>query len=336
MPGHGEPSGMTGGSGAEARVHGQIVISTGGAGSSNRVGLRIPRYTTPVVPVAPQARERLPARGTRSRLASLARSVLHTLGRWPLIRQFRSHQLRRLDPLADGRPRGTAVVRYYWQRFLDAHAADFRGRCLEVGGVATLRRMGGPAMTHAEALDLHARPGVDVVADLTRADHVPADAYDCLVVPFTMHLVYDLESALYHAIRVLKPGGVLLVNFPCVDYYFPGGLDMGTGAPLFVFWWFTPIQVENLFRRVGLGAGDVTLTIDGNLFARVAYQMNMPAEELTGAERDHRDAGHPLLISARVVKPLEWRAARPEPREPWTPPADPIVWNPATGHYPPR
>lgn len=190
-------------------------------------------------------------------------------------------------------------------------------------------------MDRAEAMDVTARDGVTVVADLSRADAVPAEAFDCLVIPFTMHLIYDLDAALHHALRLLKPGGVLLVNFPCVDYYFPDGLDMGTGRPLFVFWWFTPIQVENLMRRAGLSADAYALTTFGNLFARVAHQMNLPAEELTTIERDHRDAGHPLLICARVVKPKDWSAPRPEYRDPWLPQTTPMTWTRRTGHYPP-
>lgn len=226
------------------------------------------------------------------------------------------------------------MIRHYWEEFLTSRAEDVRGRGLEIGDISTLSRVGRSAITRAEALDLTPRPGVGVVADLSRADHVPSETYDCFVAPFTMHLIYDVRSALYHAVRILKPGGTLLVNFPCVDYYFPKGLDMGTGKPLFVFWWFTPLQVENLLRQIGLTAEDFQLVIDGNLFSRVAYQMNMPVEELTALERNHRDEGHPLLISARIVKPAGWAGMRPEPSEPWTPSTPPAKWNPTTGHYP--
>lgn len=250
------------------------------------------------------------------------------------IRQIRAMQLRRLEPLAGGKPRGEPVIRYYWTRFLEAHREDIRGRALEIGDTATLRRYGGDRVTTAEALDLAERRGVTVVGDLSRADHVPAKTYDCVVVPFTAHLIYDIEAALYHGVRILKPGGVLLINFPCVDYNFANGLDMGTGRPLFVFWWFTPLQVENLLRRIGLAAGDFELCVDGNLFARIAYQANMPIEELTPEERDHRDPGHPLLISVRVITPQGWSVSPPPYREAWIPDTAPAIWNATTGHYP--
>ena len=64
------------------------------------------------------------------------------------------------------------------------------------------------------------------------------------------------------------------------------------------------LQVENLLRRAGLSSGDYRMEIFGNLFTRVAYQMNLPAEELARHELDHVDPGHPLLICVRAVKPL--------------------------------
>jgi SAM-dependent methyltransferase len=252
----------------------------------------------------------------------------------PVVRNLRCLQLRRLDPLGDGRQRGTPIVRFYWDRFLRAHRSDIQGHALEIGTTWTLRQHAGPRLAHADAIDLVAHSSeVNVVADLSRADSLPPDTYDCFLNQFTMHLIYDVEAALYHSIRILKPGGVLLVNFSCVDYYFPRGLDMHTGAPLYLFWWFTPIQVENLLRRSGLSAPDYHLTIYGNLFARVAYQMNLPAEELTRDELEYADPGHPLLLCVRAVKPFGWQTPKPAYRDPWLPDNTPAQWDPVTGHY---
>ena len=256
------------------------------------------------------------------------------MARLPIVRQLRCARFRRLRPLSNGRQRGLPIVRHYWAQFLERHREDIRGRGLEIGTTETIRHYGGPALIGADAIDLaRHNPEVTVVADLTKGDELPGDAYDCFVNQFTMHLIYDLDSALYHSLRLLKPGGVLLANFPSVEYCFSRGLDMGTGAPLFVFWQFTPLQVENLLRRCGLADADFELEIFGNLFTRVAYQMNMPADELTRAELDHVDPGHPLLICARVVKPAGWNMARPAPVTPWLPDVAPARWNPVAGHY---
>ena len=260
---------------------------------------------------------------------------------WPIIRHLRCLQFRRLRPLRngeivrEGRFYGTPIVRYYWADFLNKHRSDIQGRGLEIGTTETLQQYGGQALTQAEAIDVTAHsPEVTVVADLTRSDHVPADTYDCFINQFTMHVLYDLEAALYHSIRLLKPGGVLLINFSCVDYYLARGLDMGTGTPMYLYWAFTPIQVVNLLHQSGLTETDYQMDVYGNLFTRVAYQMNLTAEELTHQELEFLDPGHPLLICVRVVKPISWHGSKPVYREPhWLPKVKPALWHPVTGFY---
>ncbi len=254
---------------------------------------------------------------------------------WPIIRHLRAMQFRRLRPFGKGRSSGMSVIRYYWAQFLEKYRADIRGHGLEVGETTTLRQYGGQALTQADAIDLMAHsPEVKVVADLSRADHVPANTYDCFVNQFTTAVIYDVQAALYHAIRILKPGGVLLINFWCLDFYLYRGLDMGTGGPLYMYWWFTPIQVENMLRGLALTEADYTLEVYGNLLTRMAFLLNLPARELAPHELNHVDPGQPLLICARIVKPTNWQATKPTYREPpWTPTLTPAQLSPTTGHY---
>lgn len=258
---------------------------------------------------------------------------------WPLLRPLRTLRWRRLRPLGDGASEQLSIIRYYWAEFLEEHRADIRGRGLEIGETTTLRCYGGERLTGADALDLAAHsPDVRVVADLSRADHVPGAQYDCFVHQFTTCVIYDIEAALYHAIRLLKPGGTLLINFWCVDFYLHRGLNMGTTdaeqSPLYMYHWFTPIMVQNLLRGLALGDDDVKLTIYGNLLARMAFLLNLPARELTPTERDTVDPGHPLLICARIVKPAAWSPPKPPYREPcWHPATEPAQLRPDTGHY---
>jgi len=254
---------------------------------------------------------------------------------WPLIRHLRTLRYRRLMPLGGGKSEGLSTIRYYWADFLERQRQDIRGRALEIGETTTIRAYGGDALTQADALDLAAHsPEVRVVADLSRADHVPGEMYDCFVNQFTTCVLYDIQAALYHAIRLLKPGGVLLINFWCVDFYFHRGLDMGTGAPLYMHHWFTPIGVHDLFQRLNLTEADYHVTTYGNLLTRMAFLLNIPAREYTPAELEHNDPGQPLLICVRAVRPMDWQVDPPPYREPrWTPSARPTSLQSDTGHY---
>jgi SAM-dependent methyltransferase len=254
---------------------------------------------------------------------------------WPVLRHLRTLRWRRLQPVDGGHSTELSIIRYYWADFLEQQRADIHGRGLEIGETTTLHAYGADRLTQADALDLAAHsPEVRVVADLSRADQVPADQYDCFVVPFTTAVIYDLEAFVYHAIRLLKPGGVLLINFWCVDFYLHRGLDMGTGAPLYMYHWPTPIGIHNLLQNLGLGEEEYQVQSYGNLLARMAFLLNIPARELTAQERDQIDPGQPLLICARIVKPTMWTATKPAYRDPvWQPHTPPAQLSPETGHY---
>ena len=254
---------------------------------------------------------------------------------WPLIRQLRAMRFRRLTPLDGGKKNGLSVIRYYWAAFLDKHQADIRGHALEVEETTILRQYGGSAVTQADAIDLAAHhEDVKVVADLSRAEQVAGEQYDCFVLPFSTAVIYDIEAALHHAVRLLKPGGVLLANFWCMDFYFHRGLDMGTGGALYMHHWFTPIQVHDLLHRAGLTADDYTVQGYGNLMARMAFLLNVPARDLTPQERDTVDPGQPLMMGVRVVRPAIWQPQPPTLRElQWTPRDPPSIMRPDTRQY---
>jgi SAM-dependent methyltransferase len=254
---------------------------------------------------------------------------------WPVIRTLRALAFRRLAPLPKRQAGGLSIIRYYWADFLEQHQADMRGHGLEIEETTTLRQYGGEALTGADALDLSAHnPDVRVVADLSRGDEIPGDRYDCFLIPFSTAVIYDIESALYHAVRLLKPGGVLLVNFWCIDFYLHRGLDMGTGGSLYMHHWLTPIGVHDLLHRLALTEDDYQVQVYGNLLARLAFLLNLPAHELTAHERDYVDPGQPLLICVRVVKPFGWQAVRPVERTlHWTPQTRPAAWGAETQQF---
>lgn len=209
--------------------------------------------------------------------------------------------LRRLQPLSAvwGLDRGTPVDRYYIQQFLDAHRADIRGRVLEVKDSGYTNWFGGVAVTEREVIDIDPRnPRATIVADLTRGDGIP-DRFDCFILTQTLHVIRDVPAALFHAYRVLKPGGALLCTLPCVSRIADEEIDAGRGD----YWRFTEASARMLFEEV-FPRGAVEVTAAGNVLACAAFLYGLAAEELSRQELDHVDPACPLILLVRAVKQI--------------------------------
>jgi len=202
--------------------------------------------------------------------------------------------LRRTTPLSHkwGYDRGTPVDRYYIERFLDAHRADIHGRVLEVKDSGYTDRF-GQGVERRDVLDIDgANPRATVIADLTAADAIPSDSFDCFVLTQTLHLIFDTRAALVHARRILRPGGVLLVTVPAMSRTEPRIDD---------YWRFTGASSLALFGSA-FGAEHVTVQTYGNVLACIASLAGMASEELSRRELDAHDERFPFLIGIRAVK----------------------------------
>jgi SAM-dependent methyltransferase len=207
--------------------------------------------------------------------------------------------LRRLTPLSQefGYDRGLPIDRYYIENFLAQWAADVRGRVLEVGDDSYTRRFGEGRTTIHDVLHVaEGNPVATVVADLTRADHIPTNTFECIILTQTLHLVYDVKTALQTLDRILKPGGVLLATVPGISQ-----ISIDEWADSW-YWAFTELAIRRLFGEA-FGEEQVIIKTHGNVLAATAFLNGLAAEELHQAELEHHDPHYQLLITIRAVKP---------------------------------
>src|SRR5262249_43672779 len=128
--------------------------------------------------------------------------------------------LRRLEPVSSvwGLDRGRPIDRHYIETFLDSRREDIGGRLLEGEDPGYTEIFGGDAVTVMDVLDIDStNQRATIVADLSRADGIPSNRYDCFILVQTLHIIYDVKAALAHAYRILKAGGVLLCTVPAVS-----------------------------------------------------------------------------------------------------------------------
>lgn len=237
------------------------------------------------------------------RLRQLVRSAVR--GR----HRVRWGTLRRTTPLSRqfGYDRGTPVDRYYIEGFLARHAADVRGRVLEVKDSGYTRRFGGPRVTQADVLDIDARnSNATIVADLACGVEIPSDTFDCIILTQVLQFPYDVPAAVATLHRILRPGGVLLLTVPGISQVAYQEL----GATW--HWAFTEASVTRLLGD-RFAPANAVVELHGNVLAATALLQGVAYEELSRRELDVRDPDYQVIIAARVEKSLESPAAAPAP-----------------------
>lgn len=221
---------------------------------------------------------------------------------WPPVGFVRFGSLRRLQPIsrAFGFDRGLCIDRYYIENFLGEYTEDIRGHVLEIGDDTYTRRFGGDRVARSDVLHVQeGNPKATIVADLTCADSIPSDTFDCIVFTQTLQCIYDVRAAIRHLHRILKPGGVLLATFPGISQI--SRYDMDRWGD---YWRFTTLSARRLFEEV-FPPGSVTVRAYGNVLAAVAFLHGLSAEELRREELDYHDPDYELIITVRAVKPRE-------------------------------
>jgi hypothetical protein len=243
------------------------------------------------------------SRGVRRRVAAvlpgrLGRRVLPPADRRPPLGRVRFGDLRRLAPISRdfGFDRGLPVDRYYIETFLGRHASEIAGRVLEIGDDAYTRRFGGVRVARADVLHVRAgHPGATFVGDLTDAAVLPENAFDCIVLTQTLHLIYDLRLAVERLRRALAPGGVVLVTAPGIT-----SIDRGEWGGTW-FWSLTAVSMRKLFGDV-FGEDAVLVEEYGNVFSATAFLHGLAVEELRRDDLDPLDPAYPVILGLRARK----------------------------------
>jgi Methylase involved in ubiquinone/menaquinone biosynthesis len=192
--------------------------------------------------------------------------------------------------------RGTPVDRYYIEGFLAREALAIQGRVLEIEDDLYTRRFGGSRVSRSDVLHVvEGNPRATLVGDLTAADHIGSDTFDCIVLTQTLQYIYDTRAVLRTLKRILKPGGVLLATFPGLSRI---GHEEWEGS---WYWGFTTASARRLFQEA-FAEGPVLVEAFGNVLAAISFLHGVAAEELREEELEYRDRDYELLITVRATK----------------------------------
>ena len=232
------------------------------------------------------------SRETRRRLARLAV--------WPPVGWVRFGHLRRLKPVSSdyGNSRGLEIDRYYIEKFLSEYSSDVRGHVLEIKHSAYTVKYGGNRVTRSDVLHpVEGNPDATIVADLTKANHLPSNIYDTIIFTQTLQVIYDIRAVIATLYRILKPGGVLLATASGMAQLSLDDFDRWGE-----YWRFTSLSARLLFEEA-FSAGNVTVRSYGNVLVAISFLEGLSCEDLKQKELDAIDRSYEVLIAVHAVKP---------------------------------
>jgi glycosyltransferase involved in cell wall biosynthesis/SAM-dependent methyltransferase len=219
----------------------------------------------------------------------------------PGDRPVRFGSLRRLTPVSRrfGWDRGGLPVdRYYIEQFLQQHATDVGGRVLEVRDDAYTRRFGGDRVTHSDVLHPTTdNPKATIIADLTCADEIPNDTFDCIILTQVLPFIPCVHSAVRTLHRILRPGGVVLATVPGISQIVRYDMDRWGD-----YWRFTSLSARRIFEEAGFSKSETTVEVHGNVLVATAFLQGLSTRDLRTDELNHQDPDYEVLITVRAVK----------------------------------
>lgn len=206
--------------------------------------------------------------------------------------------LRRVTPIDSnwGYERGTPIDRVYVERFVAQHAADIRGRVLEIAAPDYTSRFGTGVERSDILMATDGNPQATIVGDLANAPHIPDDTFDCAIVTQTLQFIYDVRAALATLHRVLVPGGVLLATAP--------GLTKISHVEDDEFgeWWHYTGRSLRRLAEEAFPDGSVEVETYGNVLAASGFLYGLAASDLKPEELDAHDRLYEVVIGLRAQK----------------------------------
>lgn len=187
--------------------------------------------------------------------------------------------------------------RFYIEGFLQEESAAVRGRVLEIEDDEYTIRFGGDQVTKADVLHIDdSNRRATFVGDLSNAPQLPDNAFDCIILTQTLHLIYDFRAAVATCHRILKPGGALLLTVPGIT-----PIDHGEWHNIW-YWSFTEASIKRILSE-RFPPQQSMVKSRGNVAMATAFLYGMGLGDVSKQELLHHDPYYPVIITAKSVKP---------------------------------
>ncbi len=129
-----------------------------------------------------------------------------------------------------------------------------------------------------------------IIGDLTKADTLPSERFDCFVCTQTLNFIYEVKVAVQGAHNLLTRGGSFIGTVPGISQI--SRYDMDRWGD---YWRFTTLSLKRLLNDVF--GGEVRVESFGNALSAQLFLQGVAVEDLPdSAMLDKQDDDYQLLI----------------------------------------
>lgn len=195
-----------------------------------------------------------------------------------------------------GLERGTAIDRFYIEKFLSEHQKCIHGTVMEI---ADNRYMKMFSENIKEAVLLHVNGWGDGViqGNLATGEGIIENSVDCIICTQTIQCIYDIHSVVRNIYKLLKPGGTALITAASIAQ-----LSMYDYKNWGEYWRFTAQSMRKLLSEVFI-ENQIEVYAYGNMKAAMGFLYGVCQEEMEPADLEYRDEQFPMIVAASARKP---------------------------------
>jgi SAM-dependent methyltransferase len=197
-----------------------------------------------------------------------------------------------------GGDRGKPIDRFYIEDFLNQNIHNIKGKVLEVAGNSYTRNFGGSKVEESWTLHLtcEEKKPKSIIGNLETGEGITDNEFDCFIMTQTLLCIFDIQAAARNAIKLLRPGGVLLLTVPGISQISRYDYDRWGH-----YWSFTDQSVRRLFEKI-VPRENIEVKTYGNVKATTAFLYGLAHHEVKREHLVFFDGDYQMIISAVIKK----------------------------------
>ncbi len=203
-----------------------------------------------------------------------------------------------INPIDDafGTKRGTAIDRYYIEKFLEKNQAFIYGKCLEIAEDTYTKKYGQSKVTSSVMLHVQGLGDNVIKGNLETGENIEENDFDSMIITQTLMFIYDLKSTVKNIYKGLKNGGTALITVSGIAKIARYD-DDNWGE----FHSFYMNGLKKLFVPI-FGEDNVQIIHYGNVKSAIAFLYGATVEELSVTDFEYVDKDYPVIYGIKATK----------------------------------